>query len=125
MKKYLLTVFKKEKKQVERVDIIFCKDEFLLPLNKSFLNHHYNTDTLSFLFSEIKQPIRGELYLSIDRIRENAKGLNIPYQTELLRVIVHSCLHLCGYKDMPRTARIKMEKLQESYLVEWFVSRET
>ena len=117
--------YKKEKKSVERVDVIFCNDEFLLSLNKRFLDHHYNTDTLSFLLSVIKQPISGELYLSIDRIRDNAKSLNIPYQTELLRVIIHSCLHLCGYDDKSRSARIKMEKLQESYLTLWFVSRET
>ena len=125
LKRYLLEVFKKEKKSVERVDVIFCNDEFLLSLNKRFLDHHYNTDTLSFLLSVIRKPIIGELYLSIDRIRDNAKSLNIPYQTELLRVIIHSCLHLCGYDDKSRSARIKMEKLQESYLTQWFVSRET
>lgn len=125
LKRYLLTLFNTEKKQINRVDIIFCNDEFLLSLNKSFLNHNYKTDTLSFLLSITGEPLSGELYLSIDRIRENAKDLNIPYPTELLRVIIHSCLHLCGYKDRPRTASIKMEKLQERYLTEWFVSRET
>ena len=125
LKTFLLAVFKKEKKRVERVDIIFCRDEYLLSLNKSFLNHNYNTDTLSFLLSEARQSINGELYLSIDRIRINAKDLNIPYQNELHRVIIHSCLHLCGYEDRPKTSALKMEERQEKYLNQWIVSRET
>ena len=125
MKKFLLALFEKERKRVNRVDIIFCTDKYLLSLNKSFLNHHYKTDTLSFLLSEPEQPIVGELYLSIDRIKVNAKELNIFYQNELLRVIIHSCLHLCGYEDTPKTSAIKMEATQENYLKRWIVSRET
>ena len=125
LKQFLLSVFEKEKKKITRVDIIFCKDKYLLSLNKKFLNHNYNTDTLSFLLSKTKEPIRGELYLSVDRIKVNARVFNIPYQNELLRVVIHSCLHLCGYLDSSKTAAKKMETLQEAYLKKWNVSRET
>jgi rRNA maturation RNase YbeY len=121
----MLTIFKKEKKKINRVDVIFCTDKYLLSLNKSFLNHHYNTDTLSFLLSDVEQPITGELYLSIESIRANAKDLKITYQNELLRVLIHSCLHLCGYEDTPKTSAAYMETKQEKYLKQWIVSRET
>jgi len=104
---------------VKRVDIIFCTDNYLLSLNKEFLKHNYFTDTMSFLLSNLNDPIIGELYLSIDRIRANAKDLKIFYQNELLRVIIHSCLHLCGYLDSPKSRAIKMESIQEEYLKEW------
>ncbi|MEO5782718.1 MAG: rRNA maturation RNase YbeY [Ginsengibacter sp.] len=125
LKKFLLTIFKKERKRVNRVDIIFCTDKYLLSLNKSFLNHAYNTDTLSFLLSDDKLPIIGELYISIQRIKFNSRDLNIKYKNELLRVIIHSCLHLCGYKDAPKTSAKEMEARQEKYLTHWIVSRET
>lgn len=125
LKIFLLTIFKKERTQVKRVDIIFCTDEDLLSLNKDFLNHNYYTDTLSFLLSIHGNPITGEIYISIDRIKSNATDLKISYQNELLRVIIHSCLHLCGYSDNPKNTSGKMEKPQEKYLKIWNVSRET
>ena len=125
LKEYLLTLFYKENTQVKRVDIIFCNDKYLLSLNRSYLKHDYETDTMSFLLSDPKQPVVGELYLSIDRIKSNALELKIPYHKELLRVIIHSCLHLCGYKDHPKTLAKKMETIQEHYLKQWLVSRET
>jgi len=120
-----LDIFKKEKKLLYRLDIVFCTDEFLIGLNKDFLNHDYYTDTLTFLLSLPKDPILGESYISIDRIKENAKKFKVVYYIELLRVIIHSCLHLCGYLDkIPQQRRIMLEK-QERYLQEWIVSRET
>ena len=121
----LLSIFKKEGISIERVDIICCTDDYLLSLNVDFLNHDYYTDTLSFILSETKQPVIGEVYISIDRIRSNARNLNISYQTELCRVILHGCLHLCGYLDKPKRAKIEMEKLQEMYLELFNVARQT
>jgi rRNA maturation RNase YbeY len=125
LKNFLITLFKNEGKKVDRVDIIFCKDKYVFSLNKSFLHHAYNTDTLTFLLSNAKLPIIGEVYISIERIRANAKDLSIPYKNELLRVIIHSCLHLCGYEDTPNCSAIKMKAKQEHYLFQWIVSRET
>ena len=125
LKKFLLAVFKKERTRVERIDLIFCNDKYLFSLNKSFLNHDYKTDTLSFLLSDDKLPIIGDIYISIQRIRANSRDLNIAYKNELLRVIIHSCLHLCGYEDTPPASAVKMEIRQEHYLKQWLVSRET
>lgn len=95
----------------------------MLALNKKFLDHQYYTDTLSFTLQ--KTPLVAEIYISIDRVRENSTQMNISYQTELLRVIIHSCLHLCGYKDSSPTLKYRMTKLQEKYLNQLLVSRET
>ncbi|MDB5198507.1 MAG: metalloprotease ybeY [Chitinophagaceae bacterium] len=118
-------MFKKEKKEVDRIDIIFCTDKYLLHLNKKYLNHNYYTDTLTFLLSSSNKSITGEIYISIERIRANAKSLKILPRLELIRVIIHSCLHLCGYLDKPQREFLKMEKIQEAYLQQWGVSRET
>ena len=125
LKKFLISIFDKELHGVETINIIFCTDVYLHSLNKRFLNHDYYTDTLSFLLSTPLTPIVGDIYISVDRVSENAKNLNILYKTELLRVIIHSCLHLCGYTDKPKKAFNKMYRVQEMYLKEWFVSRET
>jgi rRNA maturation RNase YbeY len=125
LKHFIEMIFKKEGKKVSRVDIIFCNDEYLFSLNSEFLDHSYYTDTMTFLLSGKEEDIIGESYISIDRIRDNAKHLGIAYSSELARVIIHSCLHLCGYSDKARSARDKMNALQESYLQKWIVSRGT
>ena len=125
LKKFLISLFHSESFQVKRIDIILCTDEYLLSLNKDHLNHDYYTDTLSFLLSNPDELLIGEVYISIPRIRENAKQYNCSFQEELIRVIIHGCLHLCGYKDHPKSQSFKMEAVQEKYLQRWKVSRET
>ena len=78
---------------------------------------------MTFVLEE--NPLAGECYISVDRVKENAKDLRINYQTELIRIILHSCLHLCGYSDSSKSNKVQMEKIQEKYLKKWFVSRET
>lgn len=119
LKKFLISLFHTESFRVDRIDIILCNDEYLLALNKSHLNHDYYTDTLSFLLSNQDDSIIGEVYISIPRIRENAKRYNCSYQEELIRVIIHGCLHLCGYKDHPKSQSSKMKATQEKYLHQW------
>jgi len=123
--KYLVSVFEKERVKINRVDIIFCSDDYLLSLNSNFLNHDYYTDTLSFTLSDADKPIKGEVYISINRVISNAKTFKNSYQAELLRVIIHSCLHLCGYLDKPKSAAIIIKTKQEKYLAEFIVPRET
>lgn len=90
-----------EKKYIESLSIIFCSDAFLKTINKKFLNHNYFTDVITFPFSEAgTKNISGEIYISIDRVRENAKQYGFPFGDELRRVMVHGLLHLCGYKDL-------------------------
>jgi probable rRNA maturation factor len=125
LKDFFFFLFASEKKLVEKVDIIFCSAQHLLKLNKKHLNHNYHTDTLTFLLSNKGEAIVGEVYLSISQIRKNAKVYQSSYQKELLRVMIHGCLHLCGYKDKPESGARKMERKQEKYLLRWYVSRET
>jgi rRNA maturation RNase YbeY len=122
---YLLSVFEKERVKINRIDIIFCSDDYLLSLNSKFLNHDYYTDTLSFTLSDADKPVKGEIYISINRVVSNAKTFKNSYQTELLRVIIHGCLHLCGYLDKPKSAAIIMKNKQEKFLANFIVSRET
>ncbi len=123
--KHLHLVFEKEKVNINRVDIIFCSDDYLFTLNSNFLNHDYYTDTLSFILSDAGKPVKGEVYISVNRVIDNAKNFQTAYQTELVRLIIHSCLHLCGYLDKPKSAATRMGIQQEKYLAAFLVPRGT
>ena len=116
---FLQFLFKEENTSLEKVDIIFCNDKYLLNLNHNFLAHDFYTDTLTFPLSNNKEPVIGEIYISIDRVRYNCKAFRHPYQNELVRVIIHSVLHLCGYEDKPLNKCKKMILKQEEYLKNW------
>jgi len=124
-KDFITNIFRDENRKLERVDIIFCQDAYLLELNKKFLNHNFYTDTLTFVLSKANEPLLGEIYISIDRIKANSNDFRDTYQNELARVVIHGCLHLCGYADKPKNQALLMIKRQEEYLINWFVSRET
>ncbi len=124
VKQLIEDLFDKEKVILSKVDYIFCSDEYLLKINLNYLKHNYFTDIISFCFSKKNEPIVGEIYLSIDRIKENAKTYKVPYQTELLRVIIHGALHLCGYKDETEPLKKKMRFKEDFYLKMYDVSRE-
>jgi probable rRNA maturation factor len=116
LKTFIKTLFKKEKKVLASISYIFCSDEMLLQVNRDFLQHDYYTDIISFGLSEKNQPIEAEIYISIDRVKENALGLNIPYQEEMRRVIFHGALHLCGYKDKRKSEISTMRAKEDQYL---------
>ena len=97
------TIFLSENKKLSQVSFIFISDEEILELNRKHLQHDYYTDILTFDLSESQESIFSEIYISIDRVRENAKQLNTPSSQELLRVIVHGVLHLCGYGDKKKS----------------------
>jgi rRNA maturation RNase YbeY len=99
LKDYLLAVFKKEGKKVAFVNYVFCSDQYLLEINRNYLNHDYYTDIITFDLSDKKGALKAEIYISIDRIRENARKLGVSLKSELHRVIFHGSLHLCGYDD--------------------------
>ncbi len=124
-KDVITNIFRDENKKLERVDIIFCSDAYLLDLNNKFLNHNFYTDTLTFVLSKANEPLMGEVYISIDRIKSNSKDFRDSYQNELARIVIHGCLHLCEYVDKPKKEAILMIKRQEKYLTNWIVSRET
>jgi len=94
------------------INIIFCSDNYLLDLNINYLNHNTLTDIITFDYSS-DDYISGDLYISIDRIKFNAKKFNNTFNNELNRVLVHGVLHLCGYKDKSKTEN-KLMKYQEN-----------
>lgn len=81
------------------INYIFCSDDQLLEKNIAFLNHHTLTDIITFDLSETGDDLMAELYISVDRVADNANIFEVPYQRELHRVIFHGILHLCGFKD--------------------------
>lgn len=106
LKEFIKDIFKAERKKLARLTYIFCSDEYLLEINKTHLKHNYYTDIITFDLSEQPGKIIGEVYISIDRVRDNAETLGTTIKEELHRVIFHGALHLCGYKDKtPQTQR--------------------
>ena len=116
LKKFILSIFKKEKKILGELNIVFCSDEYLLGLNRQFLRHDFYTDILSFALSEAKEPLFAEIYISLDRVRENAKISGTTQKEELHRVIFHGILHFCGYKDKSGPDKRKMRFMEDKYL---------
>ena len=117
LKLFINRLFKEEGKALHSLNIIFCSDEYLLAINKLHLQHNFYTDIITFDLSEKdSQFIIGELYISIDRVKENAFSLSINFSTELLRVIFHGALHLCGFKDKTKTDIKNMRDKEEEYL---------
>jgi rRNA maturation RNase YbeY len=87
-----------------------------LEINKTYLSHNYHTDIITFDLSENTQDIQAEIYISIDRVRDNAKTLKTTVKEELHRVIFHGVLHLCGYKDKTKSSQAEMRKAEDYYL---------
>jgi len=87
----------------------------LLEINQQFLNHDFYTDIITFDLSE-KDSTQAEIYISIDRVKDNAKSLGTSFKSEIHRVIFHGALHLCGYKDKPGVEQVKMRQKEEFYL---------
>lgn len=117
LKQLIEFLFKNEKKTLNQLTYVFCSDEYLLNINRSFLQHDYYTDIISFDLSEQPNQIIGEIYVSLDRIKDNAAQLNTTFQEETLRVLFHGALHLCGYKDKTPAQIKKMRKKEEQYLL--------
>ena len=123
IKNLLKKLFINENKVLEEFKIICCSDKYLKKINKKYLDHDFLTDTITFNLSDKIESINGESYISLDRIKTNAKIYNSSYQTELLRVIIHSALHLCGYKDDDVELKSNMHDKENEYLK--IYSRET
>jgi probable rRNA maturation factor len=116
LKRFIESIFLKEKKKLAGINYVFCTDAMLLEINQNFLQHDYYTDIITFGLSEKNQPIEAEIYISIDRVKENASNLSIAYQQEMLRVLFHGALHLCGYKDKSK-ADIKLMRGKEDFYI--------
>jgi rRNA maturation RNase YbeY len=148
MKAMLIELFGKEKVPVELIEFIFCNDEYLLRINRDFLQHDDLTDIITFDLSnpfpgeplsndlsgdgrldivsrktsptgggpEAVIPKHGEIYISVERVLENAATVGVGRLDELRRVMFHGCLHLCGYKDKLNEEKVLMRKMEDKYL---------
>lgn len=115
IRKWIEQTVKKEKRSTGNLSFNICTDEFLLQINRDHLNHDYYTDIITFDFCENKV-VSGDIYISIDRVKENAKSQQNSSLNELHRVIIHGVLHLCGFKDKkPADARLMRQK-EDYYL---------
>lgn len=120
LKKFIAELFRLENKVAEIVSFIFCEDEYLLSINQEFLNHDTLTDIVTFNLRTKNFAIIGEIYISIDRIIENAHDFGAEFIEELHRVIFHGVLHLCGYKDKTIVQKNIMRQKEEQYLKLYF-----
>ena len=119
LKIVLRHLFEQEKQPLRTLQYIFCSDDYLLRINRDFLQHDYYTDIITFQLGEAPDTlgVEGEIYISTDRVRDNARTLGIPVKQELLRVIFHGALHLCGYKDKTPKEESLMRAKEEEYMV--------
>ncbi|NOT92111.1 rRNA maturation RNase YbeY [Ferruginibacter sp.] len=121
LKQFIHIIFKKEKKSLDNLTYIFCSDDYLLEINKSHLQHNYYTDIITFDLSDTNSgKITGEVYISIDRVRDNANTLGVSIKEELHRVIFHGALHLCGYKDKSIRHAKEMRLAEEKFINLYF-----
>ena len=104
-----------ERKKLASINYIFCSDKKLLEINQQFLHHDYYTDIITFDLSE-SDYTQAEIYISIDRVKENAQTETVSFKSELHRVIFHGALHLCGYKDKSKAEVFKMREKEAFYL---------
>ena len=98
-----------------RTDVILTNDQKVYEINSEFLGHDYYTDIITFNYNKGKL-ISGEVYISVDRVRNNAEKFSVPFKAEIRRVIFHGFLHLCGYDDSTAEQKRKMSEMEEMYL---------
>lgn len=116
LKSALGKTLKKNGRNLESLNYIFCSDERLLEINRQYLQHDYYTDIISFELSQPGEPLIGEIYISVDRVRDNAKQHGQTFTRELHRVIIHGVLHFCGLKDKTAAQSKEMRAEEEQFL---------
>jgi rRNA maturation RNase YbeY len=116
LKSFIEKRVKKEGYTIDSLTYVFCSDKYLLKINKDFLSHDYYTDIISFDLSELPGQLIGEVYISVDRVKDNAKTHGTSLKEELHRVIFHGALHFCGYKDKKPTDAKKMREMEDRWL---------
>ena len=116
LKAFIETLFKKEKTALATINYIFCSDKYLLSINQQFLNHDTYTDIITFGLHDKGTPVVAEVYISTERVKENAATHGVTYTNEMLRVLFHGALHLCGYKDKSKADILTMRSKEDVYL---------
>jgi len=117
LKRFVNLLISKELKKSGQISIVFCSDEYLLDMNKKYLNHDYYTDIITFNNVD-GDLISGDLFVSIDRVKDNAKKFKTEWIHELYRVVFHGVLHLIGYNDKTQEEQVMMRQKEDFYLSE-------
>lgn len=112
-----------EGKSLKDLSLVFTDDDYLLEVNKQYLNHDYFTDVITFDYSDFPE-VSGDVMISLDRVKDNAISMNLAFEQEFYRVVFHGMLHLCGYKDKSKEDVVLMRE-KEDFYIHRFVSRET
>lgn len=112
-----------EGKSLKDLSLVFTDDDYLLEVNKQYLNHDYFTDVITFDYSDFPE-VSGDVMISLDRVKDNAISMNLAFEQEFYRVVFHGMLHLCGYKDKSKEDVVLMRE-KEDFYIQRFVSRET
>jgi rRNA maturation RNase YbeY len=120
LKGFLKSLFEKEKHRLRSLHYVFCSDAYLLEINQQFLQHDTYTDIITFELSEVPDETVGEIYISIDRVKDNAERFKVSEEQELHRVIFHGALHLCGYKDKTKEEIALMRAKEDECLTTYF-----
>ena len=115
VKSWLKTSIEHQKMSIGTINVVFCSDQHLLVINKEYLNHDYYTDIITFNYCEATQ-ISGDLFISIDRIKDNSKNNKILFVNELHRVIIHGVLHLCGFNDKTKAEKKEIRQMEDYFL---------
>ena len=113
---WIKTVIKKEGCTLNSLNYIFCSDEYLKEINIQYLGHNTYTDIVTFNYNPSKDVLDGEIYISVDRVRDNAKSFDSDFQSELHRVIIHGVLHLIGFNDKTKREKTLMREKEDTYL---------
>ena len=111
---WLAEIFSDTKHAALRIEYIFCSDDYLLEINNTYLGHDYYTDIITFPLAD--DPIEATIFVSIDRVKENAESFSENFDDELYRVLAHGVLHLVGYADKTSTQQKQMRQLENQYL---------
>lgn len=119
LKKWIAITIKSKNRNVGEIAFVFCSDEYLLTINKQYLKHDTLTDIITFDYSkeDFKMPVSGDIFISIERVKENAIRFSKSFEEELHRVIIHGILHLLGYKDKTKMAKEKMTEQENVCLL--------
>ena len=116
LRDWFINTAKAESNCIKELNYVFCSDAYLLEMNQLYLKHDTYTDIITFDNSETDMKVLGDIFISIDRIRENAKNFGVTETDELHRVMIHGLLHLLGYGDKSKTEKAKMTEKENHYL---------
>jgi rRNA maturation RNase YbeY len=116
LRKWIESVLVQNKKKAESINYIFTSDQYLLDINKQYLNHNYFTDIITFNNASAQESLQADIFISVERVKDNAKSLKTPFTDELHRVMIHGILHLIGFDDKTDQGKTEMRKKENHYL---------